>query len=110
MTSIANYYAKIKSISDALYLTGYQVEEEDLIMNLLVGLPFEHDAIINTIASWEKVDALTFQEVQAILLLSQECRIEQNTTKHNLEIQASANFSIRRNHNQGTGHAHGDQS
>ena len=51
MMSIANYYAKLKSISDALYLTGYQVEEEDLIMNLLVGLPFEHDAIINTIAS-----------------------------------------------------------
>ena len=85
--SIVDNCIKIENISDALYLADYQVEEEDLIMNLVVGLPFEYNAIVAAITSRGKNDDLTLREVSPSRVV--ECRIEQNTAQHNLDIQAN---------------------
>ena len=51
----------MKSISDTLILAGYCVDEKDLVMNILAGLPAEYDAAITSILSQNSNENLTIQ-------------------------------------------------
>lgn len=62
----------MKKIANILYMARELVSNDDFIMYLLQGLPFEYDAIVTNINSQRL--ALELEEVLA-LLLNHEIRI-----------------------------------
>lgn len=71
--NISDYFAKMESIVDSLFLAGSEISEDDLIMTILMVLPSEYDVIVTTIRNRfqtgdERVLELTVQEVLAMAL------------------------------------------
>lgn len=105
--SVSSYFSRMKNIADSLTMAGYFVSDEDFIMQLLAGLPLEHDAIIANINSSRTT--MIVEEVQS-LLLNQEVRIQQATpsdvisaniaTKHQKRNESGRTFNFARGYDQ----------
>lgn len=84
---MAEYLAKMKSISDNLLLAGSPISNNDLIIQTLFGLDIEYNPIV--VQLFDKID-LTWVDVQAALLTF-ESRLEQLSNLTN-SFQARANL------------------
>lgn len=94
--SIADYFAKMQSFVDDLALGGYYVNNDELVMCILTGLPSDYDATVIAILSRNISDEMSIQEVQPILL-TQELRLEQMISASTLDLaHSSANFASSR--------------
>lgn len=67
-------------------LFGYNVQEEDLIINILFRLPAEYDAAIAIILNLRNRESLNIHEVQSILV-SQELELRYRTQLAQLTCQ-----------------------
>lgn len=78
--SMSAYFSKMKGIAENLSMAGCPVFEDDFILHLFQGIPFEYDFIIASINS--RSEALGLEDVQA-LLVSQDMRIQSANTEPN---------------------------
>ncbi|POO02337.1 hypothetical protein TorRG33x02_021210 [Trema orientale] len=62
--TIFEYFAKMESFVDALALGGYNVENDELIMCILTGLPSNYDATVTAILSLVAEEAFIEAEVK----------------------------------------------
>lgn len=46
LLSISDYFQQIKTIDDALLVTGHKVFEQELILSVLNGLSHEYDVVV----------------------------------------------------------------
>ena len=49
--SITAYFSKMKELSDSLVLAGLSLTDDEFVMQLLAGLPFDYDAVVANINS-----------------------------------------------------------
>ncbi|KAL5559363.1 hypothetical protein UlMin_035574 [Ulmus minor] len=87
--SMIEFIMKIKSLCDNLAAIGEPVTDQDQIMNLLVGLGSDYNAVVTSISTRD--NQLTLEDVHS-LLLTFEHRLEQQNSVDETGIM-SANFA-----------------
>ncbi|KAL5554176.1 hypothetical protein UlMin_041577 [Ulmus minor] len=81
--SMMDYLMKLKGFSDNLVAVGEPFSEQDQIMNILVGLGADYNAVVTTINSRD--DTIALEAVHSILL-SYEHRLELQNSVDNVSM------------------------
>ena len=81
-----DYLMKLKSFLDSLAAIGESVSEQDQIMNILVGLGADYNAIVTAIQSRD--DTISLEAVHS-MLLSYEHQLEQQNSVDNASMMTT---------------------
>jgi hypothetical protein len=90
--SIANYYRRVKRLSDTLAAIGKRLEDEELISYLLCGLDLDYDPLITSITTC--ADTITLSDVYAYMLsFKDEARKQQQQQQQQFYFSWSGTIS-----------------
>ncbi|GMP98213.1 hypothetical protein CsSME_00046184 [Camellia sinensis var. sinensis] len=81
--SMEDYLAQIKSLADQLALVASPIEDEDLVLITLNGLPFEYNAL--KVAIRARSEAITMEDL-AFVLCSEALHIEADHKSSSLDL------------------------
>ncbi|KAK0596009.1 hypothetical protein LWI29_011976 [Acer saccharum] len=90
VSSVSEYFIKMKCIADNLSIAGNPVTEENLVLYLLAGMGSDYDPVMVNVTA--RTNNLTLHEVNA-LLFNHESRMEQLAAAANIETQNSINVN-----------------
>ena len=72
---MVDYLSHVKSISDSLFSIGHAIDDSDLILQILAGLPLEYFDVVTVMSA--RTPLPTFLELRSFLL-AHESRIQES--------------------------------
>ena len=72
MSSVADYFAKMKGLADDMASAGKKLEDEDLVTYILTSLGEDFESVVTAIAT--RVEPITVPELYAQLISHEQCK------------------------------------